>query len=153
MSLAKAYLGDRSILAVKVDPTNPNRQITLLRDERELVSHGTFQYFLLPNAMLCYQTDHFELWRFEPIDVRTTKVTTSVYANSAPVGEKADRYLRKNLQLLLDVTGGEDFPLIERVQSTLDSGALPAVVYGRIEPSLVHFHAQIDKALVSGGLE
>lgn len=121
--------------------------------ERELVSHGTFQYFLLPNAMLCYQTDHFELWRFEPIDVRTTKVTTSVYANSAPVGEKADRYLRKNLQLLLDVTGGEDFPLIERVQSTLDSGALPAVVYGRIEPSLVHFHAQIDKALASGGLE
>jgi hypothetical protein len=41
MSLAKAYLGDRSILAVKVDPTNPNRQITLLRDERELVSTVT----------------------------------------------------------------------------------------------------------------
>jgi len=38
MSLAKAYLGDRPILAVKVDPANPNRQITLLRDERELVS-------------------------------------------------------------------------------------------------------------------
>jgi hypothetical protein len=41
MSLATAYLGDRSILAVKVDPTNPNRQITLLRDERELVSTVT----------------------------------------------------------------------------------------------------------------
>jgi hypothetical protein len=34
-------LGDRSILAIKVDPTNPNRQITLLRDERELVSTVT----------------------------------------------------------------------------------------------------------------
>ncbi|MBW4658630.1 MAG: hypothetical protein KME15_08145 [Drouetiella hepatica Uher 2000/2452] len=33
MSLAKAYLGDRAILAVKVDPNNPNRQITLLRGE------------------------------------------------------------------------------------------------------------------------
>ncbi len=41
MSLAKAYLGDRSILAVKVDPTDPNRQITLLRDERELISTVT----------------------------------------------------------------------------------------------------------------
>ena len=46
MSLAKAYLGDRAILAVKVDPNNPNRQITLLRgespealfSERQLVS-------------------------------------------------------------------------------------------------------------------
>ncbi|NJR38519.1 MAG: hypothetical protein HC781_06330 [Leptolyngbyaceae cyanobacterium CSU_1_4] len=41
MSLAKAYLGDRPVLAVKVDPTNPNRQITLLRNERELVSTVT----------------------------------------------------------------------------------------------------------------
>lgn len=41
MSLAKAYLGDRLVLAVKVDPTNPNRQVTLLRDERELVSTVT----------------------------------------------------------------------------------------------------------------
>jgi hypothetical protein len=46
MSLAKSYLGDRAILAVKVDPNNPNRQITLLRgdssealfSERQLVS-------------------------------------------------------------------------------------------------------------------
>jgi hypothetical protein len=38
MSLAKAYLGDRAVRAVKVDPSNPNRQITLLRDERELAS-------------------------------------------------------------------------------------------------------------------
>jgi hypothetical protein len=38
LSLAKAYLGDRAVRAVKVDPSNPNRQITLLRDERELAS-------------------------------------------------------------------------------------------------------------------
>lgn len=46
LSLAKAYLGDRAILAVKVDPNNPNRQITLLRgdssdalfSQRQLVS-------------------------------------------------------------------------------------------------------------------
>jgi hypothetical protein len=37
-SLTKAYLGDQSILAVKIDPTNPNRQITLFRSDRQLVS-------------------------------------------------------------------------------------------------------------------
>ena len=49
MSLAKAYLGDRAVLAVKVDPSNPNRQITLLNSEsseplfseRQLVSTVT----------------------------------------------------------------------------------------------------------------
>jgi hypothetical protein len=48
LSLAKAYLGDRAVLAVKVDPDNPNRQITLLRGEapegpreRQLVSTVT----------------------------------------------------------------------------------------------------------------
>jgi hypothetical protein len=37
LNLAKAYLGD-SVLAVKVDPNSPNRQITFLRSERQLVS-------------------------------------------------------------------------------------------------------------------
>jgi hypothetical protein len=41
MSLAKAYLGDRAVRAVKVDPKNPNKQVTLLRDERELASTVT----------------------------------------------------------------------------------------------------------------
>lgn len=36
--LAKAYLGERTVLAVKVDPQNPNRQITLLKGDRQLVS-------------------------------------------------------------------------------------------------------------------
>lgn len=36
--VATAYLGDRAILTVKVDPQNPNRQITLLRGDQQLVS-------------------------------------------------------------------------------------------------------------------
>ncbi len=44
LNLAKAYLdgsgkdGKSPVLAVKVDPSNPNRQITLLRGDRQLVS-------------------------------------------------------------------------------------------------------------------
>ncbi|WP_155823643.1 DUF6816 family protein [Gloeocapsa sp. PCC 7428] len=37
LSLAKAYLGDVAI-ALKVDPQSPNRQITLLKGDRQLVS-------------------------------------------------------------------------------------------------------------------
>lgn len=38
LNLARAYLGDEAVLAVKVDPESPNRQITLLRGDRQLVS-------------------------------------------------------------------------------------------------------------------
>jgi hypothetical protein len=38
LNLARAYLGDKAVLSVKVDPQSPNRQITLLRGERQLVS-------------------------------------------------------------------------------------------------------------------
>jgi len=41
LSLARAYLGDRSVISVKVDPQNPNRQITRLRGDRQLVSTVT----------------------------------------------------------------------------------------------------------------
>jgi hypothetical protein len=38
LNLTKAYLGDKAVLSSKVDPKSPNRQITLLRGERQLVS-------------------------------------------------------------------------------------------------------------------
>lgn len=38
LSLARAYLGDRAVKAVKVDPDSPNRQITLLQGDRQLIS-------------------------------------------------------------------------------------------------------------------
>ncbi len=38
LNLARAYLGDKAVLSVKVDPDSPNRQITFLRGERQLVS-------------------------------------------------------------------------------------------------------------------
>ncbi len=48
--LAKAYLGDRSVLAVKVDPKNPNRQITLLRGDKQLVSTVVARATEIPTA-------------------------------------------------------------------------------------------------------
>ncbi|MBD2357385.1 hypothetical protein H6G41_22665 [Tolypothrix sp. FACHB-123] len=38
LNLARAYLGSEAVLSVKIDPNSPNRQITLLRGDRQLVS-------------------------------------------------------------------------------------------------------------------
>lgn len=34
---------------------------------------------------------------------------------------------------------------MEQIQSNLDSGALTNLVYGRIEPPLIHFHTQLNQ--------
>jgi phenylpropionate dioxygenase-like ring-hydroxylating dioxygenase large terminal subunit len=119
------------------------------RDEWSLLPYGTIQYFLVPNALVVHQIDHVEVWRFEPVDVRTTIATTSIYAPTEPHSDRARNYFVKNLDLLMEVTGTEDFPLMEQIQANLDSGALPEVVYGRIEPPLIHFHRAVDEALAA----
>lgn len=60
MNLAKAYLGDRAVLAVKVDPTNPNRQITLFRDNRQLVSTVTDRTIEAPSTEQFITTEIFQ---------------------------------------------------------------------------------------------
>lgn len=39
--IAAAYLGDNNIFQVKIDPDNPNKQITFLKGERKLISTVT----------------------------------------------------------------------------------------------------------------
>ncbi|MEL6927506.1 MAG: DUF6816 family protein [Cyanobacteria bacterium J06600_6] len=39
--IAKAYLGDENVYKVKIDPDNPNQQITFLKGERKLISKIT----------------------------------------------------------------------------------------------------------------
>lgn len=118
-------------------------------DEWSLLPYGTIQYFLLPNALVVHQLDHLEVWRVEPLDVGTTRTTTSVFAPCEPSVAERDHVV-KNLDLLLAVTGTEDFPLMAQIQANLGSGALPEVIYGRNEPPLIHFHRQVDAALAAG---
>jgi phenylpropionate dioxygenase-like ring-hydroxylating dioxygenase large terminal subunit len=118
--------------------------------ERRLLPHATTQYLLLPNAVLCHQIDHIELWRLTPLAVDRTRVATTVFAPHPPESEKERDYWIRNLDVLLEVTGHEDFPTMARVQQNLASGAVPELVYGRMEPALAHFHAAVDAALAAG---
>ncbi|MGI9596764.1 MAG: aromatic ring-hydroxylating oxygenase subunit alpha [Acidimicrobiales bacterium] len=117
------------------------------RAERSILPYATIQYFLIPNGLVVFQLDHFEVWRLEPIDTRTTRTTTSVYAMSGPVTDDIRDHLVKNLDVLLEVTGTEDFPLMTQIQRNLDSGALPEVIYGRNEAALSHFHRSLNRLL------
>jgi phenylpropionate dioxygenase-like ring-hydroxylating dioxygenase large terminal subunit len=117
------------------------------RDDWRLLPYSTTQYFLVPNGLLVYQLDHIEVWRVTPVDVGTTTIATSIFAPEPPQSEKALGYWRKNLDAVLHVTGTEDFPSMERIQKNMASGALPELVYGRIEPALVHLHQSINAAL------
>ena len=58
-----------------------------------------------------------------------------------------DRYYVKNLDVLLGVTNTEDFPMQELVQRNLASGAMPELVYGKMEPALVGYHTAINELL------
>jgi phenylpropionate dioxygenase-like ring-hydroxylating dioxygenase large terminal subunit len=113
-------------------------------EEWTLLPYGTIQYFLVPSGLVVHQLDHIETWRVEPIDVRTSRLTTSIFAPTAPETDSVRSYWLKNLDVLLKVTGTEDFPLMEQIQANLDTGALPEVVYGRNEPPLIHYHREID---------
>ncbi len=117
------------------------------QDEWTLLPYGTIQYFLVPNALVVYQLDHIELWRVEPLEVGRVRTHTSIFAPTPPT-DSALRYWTKNLDLLLSVTNSEDFPTMEKIWATLASGALPDLVYGRIEAPLVHLHETLDRLLV-----
>src|SRR5205085_10292803 len=97
--------------------------------------------------------DHVELWRFTPLSVDRTSVATSLFSPAPPEDDRQRDYWRKNLDVLLQVTGAEDFPAMARIQANLTSGAVPEVVYGRMEPALVHLHASIDAWLAEAGYE
>jgi phenylpropionate dioxygenase-like ring-hydroxylating dioxygenase large terminal subunit len=156
-SIASSYLSEVSIY----DAFGPHpRMIGLLKsvfaetekpDEADwkLLPHATAQLIFMPSGLITYQRDHVELWRLTPLAVDSTLVRTSLYAPEPATTEKALAYWRKNLNLLLDVTGREDFPLMARIHQSLASGALEELVYGRNEPALIHLHRSIN-AVVDG---
>jgi phenylpropionate dioxygenase-like ring-hydroxylating dioxygenase large terminal subunit len=116
-------------------------------DDWDLLPHATLQYLLVPHAILTHQIDHLELWRLTPLAPDRTLVRTSVY--SPPNATRQPAYYVKNLDVLLGVTNTEDFPMQERVQRNLASGAMPEVVYGKMEPALVAYHRAVDEALAA----
>ena len=122
-------------------------QRPLADDRRGFLPHIIALYQLFPNAVLIWQVDHVELWRAFPdrIDPGRCEVELTLYRPEPT--ERPAAYWEKNRDIAIRTVLEEDFPLGERMQVGFESGATGEVVYGRNEPSLVHFHKSIRDAL------
>lgn len=117
--------------------------------ERNYRQHVVAIYQLFPNTLIIWQLDHIEIWRAFPgrDDASHCDVEMTIYKPHDSA--RPDSYWEKNRDIAIRTVLEEDFPLGERMQIGFESGATEEVVYGRNEPSLVHFHQSIRKALTA----
>ena len=109
-------------------------------------------YALFPNTILMLQGDHVELARIFPLDGRIDRAVMELglYVPRAPRTEEEITHWNKNMQLVLDVVTGEDFPAGRSIQIGLKSGAQSHMVFGRNEPAMIHYHQSPRVALDDG---
>jgi hypothetical protein len=80
LNIAKAVLGDRAVLSVKVDPNNPNRQITVLLGDRQLVSIVTSRGSEMPQPDRFIATEVCQqVFRGTPVLYLNEVETTTAY--------------------------------------------------------------------------
>jgi len=127
-----------------------DREWAKVEEERRFVRHGTIQYLIPPNIVLTHQVDHIQLWQIYPIagDPERCRASLSLYW-PAPIDDAAQKKCQFNLDVLWRVTNDEDFPQSVAIHRNLASGAIPELVFGRNEPSLIHYHRQIAAAIDS----
>ena len=78
--ITQAYLGDDSVYQVKVDPDNPNQQITFLKGERKLISKITGRAKEIPAANKFIATEVTQQLFKSPERIYLNEVeTTSTY--------------------------------------------------------------------------
>ncbi|MDF1721389.1 MAG: SRPBCC family protein [Minwuia sp.] len=133
--------------------TLPRQRIANLRDKPEsdwhLVPETAMIYTFFPNVTLVVQAGHVEMWRSYPADgvPGASRVQVSVFTPEAVEAEKARAFYEKNIDLAIRTVDGEDFPLSEHIQTGHGAGAHDAVIYGRNEPALIHYHQSLVAAL------
>jgi phenylpropionate dioxygenase-like ring-hydroxylating dioxygenase large terminal subunit len=131
----------------------PRKKLERLRAEPEeswdLMWNTTLIYSLFPNTALLVQGDHVELARVFPRDGRVDRAAMELglYVPRAPETPDERAHWDKNMQLVLDVVTGEDFPAGRSIQIGLTSGAQTHTVFGRNEPGIIHYYRSMQKAL------
>jgi phenylpropionate dioxygenase-like ring-hydroxylating dioxygenase large terminal subunit len=136
--------------------TFPRKKLERLKSEPEaawdLMWNTTLIYALFPNTILILQGDHIELARIFPTASRVDRAVMelALYVPRAPTTEEELVHWSKNMQLVLDVVTGEDFPAGRSIQIGLQSGAQSHTVFGRNEPAMIHYHQSLKAALRAG---
>jgi len=135
----------------------PRRTIGELRTvpeaEWDLISQAAIVYLLFPNTILVMAQDHLETWHMFPAGngVDETRMYVSLYTPEPALTESAKRHWNNNFDLLMATVENQDFPVSEGMQRGFYSGAQDAIVFGRNEPALQHYHRVIKSALAVDG--
>ena len=133
--------------------TFPRKKLDRLKAEPEenwdLMWNTAIVYSLFPNTLLMVQGDHVELARVFPREGRVDRsvMELSLYIPQAPRTDEERTHWDKNMQLVLDVVTGEDFPAGRTIQIGLTSGAQTHTVFGRNEPAMIHYPRSMRAAL------
>ena len=119
--------------------------------DRVFSPHATLQYIVYPNVIISHQIDHIETWRVFPGATPDEAIaTTSIYSYGDDIDERTQRYLRRSIEVLMDVTDKEDFPQVMVTQKALMAGGAESFVFGRNEPGLIAYHDWLDRAMDGG---
>jgi phenylpropionate dioxygenase-like ring-hydroxylating dioxygenase large terminal subunit len=108
-------------------------------------------YWLFPNAILSLpMTGHAELWLSypDPFDPGITRVHLKFYVHGDEGSDSRDPFWKRMLDYTSTIVLSEDFEQQAQIYRGLASGSHPGLVFGRNEPALIHYHRELDAALV-----
>ena len=117
--------------------------------EWDAMWYSAIVYSLFPNTIFIVQGDHVEVNRMFPVEGRVDRsvMDLALYVPTAPTTDDERTHWSKNMQLILDVVTGEDFPAGRTMQLGFQAGAQTHTVYGRNEPAMIHYHQSLRRAL------
>jgi phenylpropionate dioxygenase-like ring-hydroxylating dioxygenase large terminal subunit len=130
------------------------RTIDELRGQPEeawdVFDHTAVIYVLFPNTVFLYQRDHVETWHVFPGErADECAMYVSLYIPEPAASDSARRHWDNNFNLLMATVENQDFPTCEGMQKGFLAGAQEAIVFGRNEPALQHYHRNIAAALAA----
>lgn len=131
------------------------RLLELDESEWTFARHANLLYWLFPNTIVSLpMSGHVELWQFWPLDdsIGRTRITARFYIPPEQTGDEKRAFWDRMVEFTMQVVTTEDFPQQEGIWRSVSSGRLPAVVFGRNEPALIHYHRSLDEALGRSGV-
>ena len=117
-------------------------------DDLSLHDYSHTLFMLLPNTALLIQKEHVEFINFRPLSAGETEITiTTLIPKNTDLNDINQlRHWQKNHDIT-NTTLNEDWALGESIQSSLESGALPYIQYGKNEWALHAFNEELNALL------
>ncbi|MEQ8738991.1 MAG: aromatic ring-hydroxylating dioxygenase subunit alpha, partial [Hoeflea sp.] len=132
-----------------VAPRRPILKLTEAQIASEpLNRHAIIVYRMFPNTVFVSMETHVEIHRFNPVPGRPNRMKWDLTVAASPVGQATEMDWDQILDLAAGVVEREDLVMMAQIQANLDDeGPAATVTFGRNEPALQDFHAEIDSAL------